>query len=276
MQIGKLISKIVVPTLAKEGFNKTIPEVAARSKYYKSWEFAKPKDGYHHYILIDTDTVPFPSGLEYTIAISLSSTFPKGGYVTSIDWMFERLPQEYTNVSREYFSTEQQIEAYLTEAVKLIVESAIPLFVYFDRPNFRPSIELHEALSSDTRLRAEMFMKQYNLSWAVDVKSVNEMIIKTEDVIKSVQFEPLEEVSELLVNATAFIGELIREVHGGEWAWFDSRVYILQKIGGYKSCQSGALGITFKYWVRPEIFDCCIRIHYYQLLFRLGLNSLMG
>ena len=267
MQIEKIINKIIAPPLAKEGFHK------APSGEANAWVFAKPKENFYHYIYISLDTMPFPSGTMYRVGININSSAPRG-YGVSLAKIIENPPQKIKD-ELMFYDTEEQIEEYLTSAVNVIVDSALPLFDCLDRPVIISPRELHEKLSVNTQQCAEDFMQQHDLSFADDINGVREMILRAEAVIKAKQFFPLEETAEFLVNATAYVGELVRRVHGGEWMWDPNygRAYLLCNVGGYKSLMSGALGVTFNYWIRPEIYGGSIRSHYKELLHKLGVED---
>ena len=267
MQIDKLIKAIVAQPLKKEGFGK------APSREANTWVFAKSKGSYYHYVYITFETIALPSGSSYRVGVNINSSAPRG-YGVSLAKIIENPPLAIKD-ELKFYDTDEQIEEYLTTAVNVIIESAIPLFDCLDRPMILPSTQLHENLSVDTGKRAEDFLKQNDLHFVDDVNGVKEMIRKTETVIKEVQFSPIEEVSGFLVNATAFIGELIRRIHGGEWGWDPhyGKTYLLYNVGGRRTCMSGALGVTFSYWVRPEIYGAGISAHYKLLLHQLGIDD---
>ena len=239
-----------------------------------TWIFTRQNGDIIYGVRFQAQTFSFPQGKEYTLRTSFVTNAPGTGLPKDLTYLIEDVPIEARS-DMKFYKTEQQVEEYLVSAVKVTVESAIPLFDCLIRPDINPTKQLDEELSVDPERRAEDFMRQHHLSFADSVAGIKEMIQKTESVIKAVQFAPLEEVTELLINATAYVGELIRKVHGGEWGWDThyGNAYILNDVGGYKSCQSGALGITFSYWVRPEIYGSSIRASYKELLHKLGIED---
>ncbi|MCL2750772.1 MAG: hypothetical protein FWE96_07240 [Coriobacteriia bacterium] len=203
----------------------------------------------------------------YQLTMRLCAVVP--GVRTSpvrLEVIVENLPPE-ANTERKFYGTEQEFEGYLSSAAKAIVESVIPLFDCLTRPLVLSTAEMQTGLSVDTQEKAEAFRLQHSLSWATDSNGVAEMIEKAEEVIKTVQFKPLEEASNLLVSATAYIGELIRRVHGGEWAWNPphNKVFSLNQIGGHDK-RAAALGATMHYWIWPEFFGYHIAIGYKKMV----------
>ncbi|MCL2152227.1 MAG: hypothetical protein FWH57_04605 [Oscillospiraceae bacterium] len=268
MQVGKIINRIVVPPLAKVGFHK-IP-----SGKSSEWIFAQSKEEFQHMIQIRAETIRFPSGQECKLAVSFHSTAPNSGFGVRLANILESIPPELKDDVR-FFVTDQQVEEFLAITTEATIESVIPIFDCLDRPIIVPSKQLYEELSINTEQRAISFMEHNSLCFANDVSGLKKMILKTEEIIKAEQFSPLEEISELLLDATAYVGELVRKLHAGQWSWDPNygRVYLLTNVGGYKSCMSGALGITFSYWARPEIYSGSIRSDYKELLHRMNIES---
>jgi hypothetical protein len=271
MQIAKIVNKVFAPVMKEVGFLKLPTKQSGMGRF--AWTFGKEiREKLYHIIQVQVNSLPYHSGIDYKVNICLMTTFPHGARV-GLPGLIEDLPAEIRDWRKAY-STEQEIEEYLTIAARVVVESALPMFEYFDRSLIIAPTELDRELSQDTNKRADCFKTKHDLRFCDDIAGVKTMILRTEDIIKTVQFYSLPAASGLLVDATAYYGELIRRVHGGEWAWTpDGEVFYLQNVGGNALCESGALGVTFNYWIWPEIYGESLRAHYKTLLYRLGIED---
>ena len=268
MNIGKIIEKIVAPALAEEGFQ----QVAGVGK--NEWVFSRPQKGYYEGIKFRVNTLSLPQGSKYDIDVDFIANAPQAfPFPFHFYSVFGKQPFEMGAFPR-YLGTEAEIEAFFDTVIQAIKETVIPLFPCFARPFLMPSDEMNLQLSKDTEEKAEAFRVQYALKWADNVDEIKEMIISLEKVIQGVQGKPLEEVSDFLIGATAYYGELVRRVHGGEWMWSpkSKKVFLLEGVGD-RNQVSGALGIILDNWIWSELYGHSLRYNYHQLLRFLGLEK---
>jgi len=262
-----MIDKIVAPAFAAEGFYATSPDEPG------TWLYARQAGDVEHKIYFRSRASSCPQGLEYNLEQRFYTSVPNSSSCHLFQ-LIEGLPLESELM---WYQTEEQFEKRLIEVVKLSIEKAIPLFDCLARPIRSTTRELDVELSTKTQKKAETFMKTHGMTWASDASSIMNRVLETEEIIRKVQLEPFEEVKDLLLCATAYLGELIRQVFGGEWMWEPNygRAYLLCKVGGYESAyfQTGSLNITTRYWQIPEIYGDSLRYYYGQLLEKLGYRN---
>jgi hypothetical protein len=249
MQIAKIVNKVFAPVMKEIGFERLPSRRPGGGD--NIWVFGtKIDDNVFHVVQVYSKAFPFGGVPDYEMSTTLFTTFPNGCSV-NLAWLLDNMPPGIANWQKR-FSTEQQVEDYLTLAAKAVVEYAVPLFPCFDRTGILVPKDLFEKMAEGTEERAEKFQAEHGVAFEADIDGVKQNIVKTEEVLKTVQFQPLEKVAGLLVDATAFWGEQIRRVHGGEWTWTDTK-------RAYYTCAMGTYNLTHYFFsnvgLHPD--SCC-------------------
>jgi len=259
-QVKKMIDKIVAPAFAEEEFFEGPPDEPG------IWLFIRKVGDVEHYISFRAFFLNTPKGRACQLEQFFYTNVPRSSNCRPTQ-LVEYIPSE---AREKFYDSEEQFEEYLLAMTKFSIEVAIPFFGYLARSRCHTTREMYAELSVDTQEKAEAFMQDHGLFWADDAAGIMEMVLKTEEIIKKVQFEPFNEVKGLLFAATAYLGELIRKVFGGEWMWEPKcgLTYLLCKVGGNDMSPliTGSLYITQRYWKVPEVFSFTLRYDYGRLL----------
>ena len=252
----KMIDGIIAPVIAEEGFHAITPDEPGTLLY------ARQVGDVIHYIYFRALSSSTPQGSECRLEQVFYTDVENGSSGRPYQ-LQEGLTYEE---ELRWYQTEEQFKKHLTDVARFIVQTIIPLFDCLARPKRSTTRELYEELSVDTQKKAMAFAKQHGLSWRLGPSCIRKMVIATEEIIKEVQFKPFEEVKDLLLGATAYLGELVRKTYGGKWVWGYNKVYLLGNIGGHEDLCSGFLENTLEYWQVPELYHYTLRYDYGQLL----------
>ena len=202
-----------------------------------SWVFSRIKNDVTQSMIFQK------SNLSRKLKIILSTSVNNGRLIEGD--MFD----EESNKYWWEYNNEHELEEVISKLVDILIQYGIPFLDLMSIPDIKPPVEMAKELMIDTRKKADLFCEKYDLGYS----DVNNSLDKLQKILREHKNLSFEEMWETLINAAAYIGELIKEFHNGDWVWKDEyNILLLENIGGtrYKiSCLSWAID----YWNNPDM-----------------------
>jgi hypothetical protein len=137
----------------------------------------------------------------------------------------------------------------IQELLEITINYGLPWFEQKRKPDLDPPEELERRLLEYHQEYAKVFQLQYRLPDG----DVLHLLSEIEKILLEQKHQDKEPHWELLLQASAFVGELIRQHLGGEWVWDKPWVAAgIKGIGGKKMLTFHCLLDVSRFWNKPD------------------------
>lgn len=221
----------------------------------KIWTFSRSTDGITDYITFEQSN-HFPNSIRASINTSRQY---KAVYTSE-------MIEENGEAGWWTFSDSETLKMVIDELLDAIIKYGIP---WFDRVS-KPIPQIPESVSKDLYESRETLKDKFIKKHITHLSDVNEME-QIEERIEEMYRNNTTEVAdwELVLQASAFYGEFIRETLGASWKWADeAKMPVLVNIAGNENSVVNPLVSIIRLWWNP--FEKLT--NRYRVLQELGRN----
>lgn len=236
MTITSVIKKLAVKRLSEYGFKYDGKDTPV------TWMFSREKGKVTQYIMFQK------SHYSKGIRLEMYTSVPQKGLGSGM--YASHFLKEDGNEDRSFweYSDDASLERAINEQIDIAIEYGVDALDTLCTPVVDPSKEMQRKLSVDTYGRAIRFSEKYKL----DFDDAKKSIVRLEEVLKDMGNMKLKECEEELIDAAAYIGEVVRKIHGGEWYWDEEfEVFTLRNIGNTNWEEAFLYYIT-NFWGNPK------------------------
>ena len=291
MQKQRWIKEIVGSSLEKHGFS-FVADSYSKNKY---WHFEREVDGIVQRITLEDESFQMLQTDARVLNLMFSTTaFDSQIPVDIIDFIpTERLPiakklannskkltQNMLGESRYWsYDDKESFKSILADFVLLIEDYGLDKLVELStEKEIIPTKEMGEKLISSYKQLNEKFIQdnQINIT-SFSKKNVTNWFDIIEKKMKSTKDEPYQNVQDMLLEMTAFLGEQLRKEVGGEWSTvIDPRYPIIQKMNVFSNSSWKPFRVVIGSWKHQDTswlkeeyflyFDCKLPVTHEQML----------
>ncbi|XEC95226.1 hypothetical protein AB6A23_01190 [Paenibacillus tarimensis] len=226
----KAINKVVTPKLSELGFlysGKRDPISWGYSRIYKDAE----QHIYFEKISSNPNRIRFVLGT----SVSLETA------------SYKRFAKELPPLGMEYTDEASLCEA-LNILTEIIIKQGLSWLDVMSTPDVRPSAEMNALFMNTLAGRAERFIQAYNLNY-----SQPNFVELLQDIVREQSLNGEKEADwEFIMDASAALGEYIRNNLGGEWAdYMVHKMPGIVNIGEKQNIRANPIFWISRYWGRP-------------------------
>jgi hypothetical protein len=199
------------------------------------WIFSREKRGVTQYITFQKSNLMDAIRVEFTTSINPMPVL--GNHLTGRDdfWYM--------------YNDDESLNKVVGDLVSIAINEGISCLDLMSTPNTKPTIEMSKELLVDTRRKADSFAHEYNL----DYSNIEESLLKVEAILRNTKNKSLEQNINVIIFASAYIGELVKEVHNGYWDWDgEFNICYLKNVGDTENFICPMLWVT-DFWSKPEM-----------------------
>lgn len=244
MQMKKILEKFVALKLESLGF---YPE---KSMKLNSWVYSRKYKGVTQYITF------FKSRVEHqAFRVELSTSLKKTDIIYG--HQFIKRAQDWW-----YYTDDESLQDALDELLSIVLKYGLQWLELKSTPDLEPNEDIGKQLVGDPEKRAGNFERRFGL----DVSQVG-TIKKIEEILLVRKKEIDEEVDwDLILDASAYLGELIRTNIGGSWGWNeDYSTPAILEIGPGKEVFN-VLKRVSRFWSKPTLQSYSLVAGYESLM----------
>ncbi|MGZ4111386.1 MAG: hypothetical protein ACXVP5_02985 [Tumebacillaceae bacterium] len=229
LQIQKKLLEIALPQLAPHGF-----QYDKQNSKNSLWIFKRVENEIDQLITFDQSRL-MPTDLRVTFS-------------TSNDWFgIEGCHLVPGHDTWWMFHDEASLESVINEFVSLALTDGLYWFEVSERPIPKASMQVAQQLFQEHNPLAKSFENQYGIQY-VDATTLKVV----EQILKEASRNAEEVEWDLILRASAYLGEMVRENLQGEWRWREKTgLPVLDEIGGNPKLAFSPLSYVSTFWANP-------------------------
>jgi hypothetical protein len=159
------------------------------------------------------------------------------------------------------FTDQISLEKMINELVDIAINYGFKWLETMSIPDILPSEYIMDQFREEPGLRAKKFAEKYKISIhdVSSVKDVEQILLEAKNNSDNVDWD-------LILQASAYMGELVRYTLGGTWGWNHlTSTFSVNEVGGKKNVSFNSLKSVSKFWGKPEFKSYSLEVAYQNM-----------